>query len=81
MDLSFLRVLASGHLPRHVPPGPAFQLTVSYRDTGYVEADIPLPVKKRSGGFSQPDAVVTVVTRAGWEALGYAVQQPGQQTG
>ncbi|MDB5896323.1 MAG: hypothetical protein JWQ88_3854 [Rhodoferax sp.] len=76
MDLSFLRVLAAGHLPRHVPPGPAFQLTISYRDAGYVVADIPLPLKKRSGGFSQPDAVVTGITTSGWEALGFTAQ-PG----
>jgi hypothetical protein len=77
MDLSFLRVLAAGHLPRPVPPGPAFQLAISYRDFGFINVEIPLPLKERSGGVSQPDAIVISITTAGWHALGLSTKTNG----
>lgn len=69
MNLSFLQTLATGFLPRRVPPGPALQLVIEYRDAGLIEADIPPRKKARSGAFSQPDATVSSISTAGWAAL------------
>jgi len=69
MDLSFLRILASSHLPRSVPPGPAFHLVLAYEAAGLLEVTIPALVRTRSGGSIQNDAVVLSITEDGWTAL------------
>lgn len=65
VDLRFLRTLAGSPLPRRVPVGPAFQLLLAYQAAGYVEVEIPPPIRTRAGHMTQPDALVVRVTSAG----------------
>lgn len=69
MDLTFLRILAAGKLPRAVPPGPAFKLVLGYLANDYVEADIPVALRTRSGTRVQPDARVIGLTAKGQQAI------------
>ena len=69
MDLSFLRTLAASHLPRAVPPGPAFHLVLAYQAADLIEVTIPPMVRTRSGSSIQQDAVVTAITDEGLAAL------------
>ncbi|KQP22769.1 hypothetical protein [Pseudorhodoferax sp. Leaf267] len=65
MDLSFLRTLAGGKLPRSVPIGPAFHLVLAYQAAGYVELSVPALIRTRAGNTIQPDAIVLSLTPAG----------------
>jgi len=53
MDFAFLRTLAASHLPRSVPPGPAFHLVLAYQAAGLLEVTIPPVVRTRSGSAIQ----------------------------
>lgn len=74
VDLSFLRTLAGSKLPRQVPIGPAFHLVAAYQAAGYVELDVPPPIRTRAGNVIQPDATVLSLTDAGRAAAAAAVQ-------
>jgi hypothetical protein len=72
VDLSFLRTLAGGRLPRAIPIGPAFHLVAAYQAAGYAEVDIPPLERTRSGNAVQRDAIVLSITPAGLAAVSSA---------